>query len=302
MSQLDTKALSAEVAGTLNRSLTPLLERLAAVETRLGPLSDVRDRLVAVETKCCGMPVGPDASVESRLLAAMERLSSLEYALSRAESHEAMIADLKARLASAEATAAQYAELAATARQLIERVAVIETKAAVPSVAEPLLSGLTSRIQLLEQRVIEDPAMKECASMRERIAVVEMRAAVPGPPGPAGKDGAAGRDGADGVGFDDMGVEFDGDRTLTIKATRGDRVKAWPIVLPFLRNKGVYTEGMAYTVGDVVTWGGAQYHANEVTTAKPGSGSKAWTLVVARGRDGKDGKDAPGALPVVKVS
>lgn len=416
MPPLDTKALSSEVAGTLNRALTPVLERLATIEaklprvataeaaiadlgqrvlvaetkaasfqpphdktdaavrdavtpllerlatidTRLGPLSDVRDRLVVVETKCCGMPSGPDASVEQRLLSAMERLSTLEYALSRAESHEAMIAELKARLAAAEATSAQYAELATTARQLIERVttmeakyavmtvlmpsqpdavvervtaleaksmdmmtgraavdgvsrrvddlakdvgamrervAVMEAKSDVPSIAEPLLNGLTSRVQTLEHRSIEDPAMKECSAMRERIAVVEMRASVPGPPGVNGKDGA------DGLGFDDLIAVQDDDRTLTVKASRGDRVKAIGTMrIPAQIQRGVWVEGKSYDRGDVVTWGGSQFHANDTTTAKPGEGSSDWTLVVKRGRDGKDGKDAAPQLPVVRVA
>lgn len=301
MPTLDTKALSLEVAGTFNRALTPLLERLAKLETGLAYLDGVRDRVTAVETKCCAMTVGPDASVESRLMAAMEKLSALEYALSRAESHESMIADLKARLSAAEATAAQYAELAATARDLIGRVAVVEAKSAAPSVAEPLLNGLTTRLQVLETRAIEDPAMKECAAMRERIAIVETRAAVPGPAGKDGQDGKPGKDGADGLGFEDMDVQFDGDRTITIKAERGTLRKSWPIVLPFQRQKGVYVEGKTYAEGDLVTWGGSQFHANAETTAKPGEGSKDWTLVVKRGRDGKDGKDAAGALPVVTV-
>lgn len=301
MSQLDTNALATEVAGTINLALMPLLERVASLETKLTTLDGVRDRVVAVETKCCGLEVGPDASVESRLLSAMERLSTLEYALSRAERHETMIAELKAQLSAAEATASQYAELAATARSLIERVSVMEAKSAVPHASEPVLQGLTSRMQALETRVIEDPAMKECAAIRERVAVVEMRASIPGQKGDPGEDGKPGRDGADGLGFDDLDVDFDGDRTITIKAERGTFKKSWPIVLPFQRHKGFYERGALYAEGDVVTWGGSQWYCNSGTTDKPGEGSKAWSLLVKCGRDGKDGKDAPAPLPVVTV-
>ena len=53
----------------------------------------------------------------------------------------------------------------------------------------------------------------------------------------------------------------------------------------------------------MATWGGSTFHCNETTTSKPGE-SKAWTLMVKRGRDGKDGRDlspAATALPVVTV-
>lgn len=295
---LDTKSLTAEVSSTFNRALMPILERVATVETRLSQLDGVRDRLVTVETKCCDIGPRVDSPAEQRLMAALDRLSSLEYAIQRAESHEATIQELRARLAAAEATASQYAEIATTARQLIERVAVIEAKSAAPSIAQPLLDGLTSRVQTLEHRVIEDPAMKECASIRERIAVVESRASVPGPAGPAG---AAGKDGADGLGFDDLVAEQVDERSFVIKAMRGDRAKSiGTLTFPVQVYRGVWAEGHEYTKGDGVTWGGSEWHCNEATTSKPGE-SKAWTLKVKKGRDGRDGKDAPGALPVVTV-
>lgn len=284
-------------------ALTPVLQRLAAAEAKAVPLTDVaaiRERLVAVETKCCAIPVGPDVSVEQRLHAAMDRLSALEYALSRAESHESMIADLKARLSAAEAVATHYAELAATARELIQRVAVVEAKSGAPSVAEPLLTALSHRVQTLETRVIEDPAMKECAVMRERVAIVESRAAVPGPAGPAGKDGANGQDG---LGWGDLVVvQGDDERTFTFQGERDGRVKTFgTFTVPAQIYRGVWNDSQGYAKGDSVTHAGSEWHANEPTTAKPGEGSKAWTLKVKRGRDGRDGRDAPGALPVVQV-
>ena len=60
------------------------------------------------------------------------------------------------------------------------------------------------------------------------------------------------------------------------------------------------TDGKTYERGDGVTWAGSEWHCNEPTTTKPGDGSKAWTLKVKRGRDGKDGRDAMTA-PVLSV-
>ena len=85
----------------------------------------------------------------------------------------------------------------------------------------------------------------------------------PGPQGPAGEPGAPGRDGVDGK---------DGS--------------------PGLKYCGVFQAGKSYDVGDVVTWDGSAWHANEPTEiAKPGDGSKAWQLIVKHGRDGRDLRD-----------
>ena len=94
----------------------------------------------------------------------------------------------------------------------------------------------------------------DVGALRERLAVLETRPLLPGPPGdpgPAGKDGLDGKAG--------------------------------------LTYQGVYQDGKAYDVGDVTTWAGSTWHCNEPTETKPGDGSKAWTLMVKRGRDGKDG-------------
>jgi hypothetical protein len=100
--------------------------------------------------------------------------------------------------------------------------------------------------------------MQANAALRERLAALEARPPVagpPGPPGPAGADGINGKDGTAG-----------------------------------LRFTGVYVDGCSYHPGDLVTWAGSSWHCNEPTASKPGDGSKAWTLMVKRGRDGKDGK------------
>lgn len=287
----DLEELADVVVLCVKNAMAPAMERMVALETRVAPLADMRDRVAVVETKCCGEVAIP-ASVESRLLQAFEKLSALEYAMQRAADHESMITDLKARLAIAEATALQYAELASQARQMAEKLSLLEAKSAAPSDVE------------LQIRKSIDPVTASIAETRERLVAVEVRAAVPGPPGANGTNGTNGADGApgkDGLGFDDMSVEFDGDRTLLLKFERGAVKKSFPVVLPFQRYQGVFTEGKSYSTGDGVTWGGSEWHCNEPTSTKPGDGSKAWTLKVKRGRDGKDGLDAPGALPVVKV-
>jgi hypothetical protein len=120
-----------------------------------------------------------------------------------------------------------------------------------------------------------------------------------GMPG-VGRPGADGQNGLDGLGFDDIVVDYDGDREFTIKFLRGERVKAFTFTVPFDRYRGVYADGKTYNRGDGVTWAGSEWHCNETTRTKPGESSKAWTLKVKRGRDGKDGRDlAPRPMPVV---
>jgi hypothetical protein len=135
-------------------------------------------------------------------------------------------------------------------------------------------------------------AVADVGALRERLVVLETRAPVPGPPGPAG------RDGVDGLGVDDLAVTQQDDRTFTITATRGERVKELGTArFPVTLYRGVWLEGRAYEPGDAVTSAGSEWQCHLPTTTKPGEGAKAWTLKVKRGRDGKDGKDGPQGPP-----
>lgn len=148
-----------------------------------------------------------------------------------------------------------------------------------------------------------------------------------GPPGPPGRDGRdglpgipgdagqAGKDGIDGLGFDDLSVLHDGERTVTFRFQNGARLKDFQVVIPAVIYRGIYIEGKTYEIGDVVTYGGSAWHCKKATGLKPDyiaqrdqqnntlgpQGKDFWTLMTKSGRDGKDGRDAPGALPVVKV-
>ena len=60
-----------------------------------------------------------------------------------------------------------------------------------------------------------------------------------------------------------------------------------------------FQEGREYEIGDVVTFGGCQWHCNvDGTKSKPGTiGSTDWTLCVKKGHDGKDGADGKDGEP-----
>jgi integrin beta 3 len=103
-------------------------------------------------------------------------------------------------------------------------------------------------------------------------------------PGPRGADGPPGKDG---LGFDDMSVAYDGERSFTLQFKRGKELREFPFKVPLLIDRGVWREGR-YERGDVVTFGGSAFIAQEDTDEKPETG-KAWRLAVKSGRNGKPG-------------
>lgn len=112
---------------------------------------------------------------------------------------------------------------------------------------------------------------------------------VVGRDGRDGEPGPAGRDGEDGVGFDDLEVIHDGERTVTLRFVKGERVKEFPLRLPVVLDRGVFSEGKTYEAGDGVSWGGSFWIAQGETAEKPGEG-KGWRLAVKRGQNGRDAK------------
>jgi hypothetical protein len=116
-----------------------------------------------------------------------------------------------------------------------------------------------------------------------------------GSPGMNGKDGSNGIDGKDGLGFDDLDFEYDGARSVTVKASRGDKVKVKTFTLPVMLYQGVHKHGMKADKGDVVTYAGSLWIAKRATTAAPGNGSADWQLAVKRGKDGKDAEPVSGS-------
>jgi hypothetical protein len=123
-------------------------------------------------------------------------------------------------------------------------------------------------------------------------------AGLTGPKGFDGTNGTNGIDGKDGLGFDDLDVTYDGERGFTLCFARGEQKKEFTFSMPVMLYRNVWKEG-TYERGDVVTFGGSQFHCNRPTSDKPET-SDAWTLCAKRGRDGKDGKPGdrgPQGLP-----
>lgn len=95
------------------------------------------------------------------------------------------------------------------------------------------------------------------------------------------------KDGIDGVGFDDMSVEYDGEKTVTFIFAKDDTEKLFKLNMPIMLFRGAYKEGTEYTVGDTVSFGGSSWTAIADTKEKPGTG-KDWQVSSKKGRDGKD--------------
>ena len=135
----------------------------------------------------------------------------------------------------------------------------------------------------------------------ERRAQGVLERAVDRIPKPAdGKDGRDGSDGRDGLGFDDLSVDHDGERGLTIKFTRDDICKEFKVSIPVAIDRGVYKADAAYERGDGVSFGGSFWIAQKnAPDGKPGM-SGDWRLAVKKGRDGKDGRNGIDLVKPVK--
>jgi hypothetical protein len=77
------------------------------------------------------------------------------------------------------------------------------------------------------------------------------------------------------------------DRLIALEAeVAGLRVESKKLVARGVIYRGVYASADEYKRGDLVTFDGSMWHANEETRERPGK-SSAWTLAVKRGRDAK---------------
>lgn len=131
------------------------------------------------------------------------------------------------------------------------------------------------------------------AGIESRISSLESARAVvpePGKDGLDGKDGKDGERGADGLGFDDLTMTYDGERTFTFTMQRGEETKSFDFKAPIVLYRGVYSADQEYEKGDSATFGGSVWICQvDNTKSKPGDASGDWKLAVKRGRDGKDG-------------
>ena len=94
--------------------------------------------------------------------------------------------------------------------------------------------------------------------------------------------------GADGLGFDDLTVEYDGERSFSLVFAKGEEERAFSFDLPMMIDRGVFVDGKQYATGDTVTFGGSIWVAQKSQPeGKPGL-SEDWRLAVKKGRNAKE--------------
>jgi hypothetical protein len=103
---------------------------------------------------------------------------------------------------------------------------------------------------------------------------------------PAPKDGI---DGRDGFGFDDMSVEYDGERGLKFVLERAGVRKTFDLHLPIPIYREVLKSNTKALRGDNFTYGGNIWIAKRDTETRPPGDD--WVLAVRKGRDGKDSEE-----------
>jgi integrin beta 3 len=263
------RGIAPVVREQITKAVSDAIMRVAVLEAQLKAIGDLRDKVVTLEAK----QPQPDPAIGEL----KDRVLTLENKGAQPLPVEATVTEIRERLNALDPALKDIPVIR-------ERLAVVESKGVVPGPAgRDGKDGKDADVAELT---------KQFGELRERVAVAEVKSGVPGPPG---------KDGQDGLGFDDLALLQDDERSFTVKAIRGDRVKdIGTLRFPVQIQRGVYIEGKSYEPGDMVTWAGSSWHCNEPTSSKPGEGTKAWTLTVKRGRDGKDGKDAE-TIPVVSV-
>lgn len=113
-----------------------------------------------------------------------------------------------------------------------------------------------------------------------------------------GKDGDPGRNGKDGADFTTFSLEYDGERTVTIKGDGGEITKRLDLPL----DRGYWREGMSLEKSDIVTHDGNAWLALKDTKSKPCIENKDdWRIFARKGRDGKDGRNGIDLTKPVKL-
>ena len=96
------------------------------------------------------------------------------------------------------------------------------------------------------------------------------------------------KDGKDGLSVKDFQFEYDGERTLLIKAMTEAGEVVHKVYLPIPLYREVWKSDFAYQKHDMVTHDGSTWIAMEDSEGKrPGHMQKTWKLIVKKGRDGK---------------
>jgi hypothetical protein len=149
----------------------------------------------------------------------------------------------------------------------------------VDEVVAALMPRLEDRIEAVVSRGLLDMERRAQGVLERAVAAI-----------PKPKDGENGKDGRDGADFTTVEIDYDGERSITIRGHGAEITKRLPIPL----DRGYWREGMAAEKGDIVTHDGTAWLALRDTKAKPALSEKDdWRIFARRGRDGERGPPGP---------
>lgn len=300
---LDPEAFGAAMGDLIREAVEPLQRQIGELQAQIKAAPDFESLVAAeVERRIAAIPVprdGKDADmvqIEATLSTALKSFEEAGAAAIQAlpvpkdglNGSSVTIDDVQPIL---EVAIEQMSKSAAL--QLNAAISAIQT----PKDGEPGMDGKS--VTLEDVTGMLETAVAKWALEFERRGQDTIQRALDKLVQP--KDGEPGKDGRDGLGFDDLQVEYDGEKTITLKMEKGDVVKEANIVMPIVIDKGIYKEGQTYLPGDGVTWGGSYWICKSESAAKPDSADSGWRLAVKRGRDGKDGLNGIDKTAPVKL-
>lgn len=269
----DLEALVSGIGPVLKKAIAdssaPLLARIGELEKQLSALPAPKDG-TSITT----------ADVEPLL---RKMVDEIELPAPAEVDVDAVSADAAKRLLSSEEMRSLCSLLAAEAvAELPPAEKGTDGKSVtVDEVVAALLPRLEDRIEAITAKHLLDVERRAQGILERAVAAM-----------PKAKDGTDGRDGRDGADFTTVEIDYDGERTLTVRGHGAEITKRLPIPL----DRGYWREGMAAEKGDIVTHDGTAWLALRDTQTKPAHGEKTdWRIFARRGRDGERGP--PGSPP-----
>jgi hypothetical protein len=109
------------------------------------------------------------------------------------------------------------------------------------------------------------------------------------------------KDGRDGVDLTELSLDYDGERTVTVKGRTGTVTKRVPVPLW----RGYWSPSVVAEKGDILTHNGTAYIAIvDNPKCEPGVGKydHEWKVFARKGRDGRDGRNGIDKTAPVKVT
>ena len=271
---IDATAFGAELAGIVKAAVAPVMARLDLMEKRINDLPLPKD----------GKDADPEqvaALVRDQIKTDIDAVRDEVKALVPGMTEE----QLAAELGEIESRFADRAEKAIAAAV----TAIPPAKDGEPGqsvTVEDLAPVIAAEVQ---KAVAAIPAAKDGVGLAGALIDRDGQLVVTLTNGDTKALGAVvGGKGADGLGFDDLTVEYDGERSFSLVFAKGEEERAFSFDLPMMIDRGVFVDGKQYATGDTVTFGGSIWVAQKAQPeGKPGL-SEDWRLAVKKGRNAKE--------------